>query len=344
MMIDYLLRRLALLAFMLFTLTLFTFSLSYLFPGEVLTNLSGISTTNPAELADLKSRYHLDDNYLNQYLAFLFRIIDGDWGLSFASGSSVYEHILTLAPATLELSLYALFISVIVGLPCGIIAALFHRRWADKLIRSITLVGYSVPIFWLALLLIMVFCLTLGWLPMSGRISLLYEIPANTEFILLDIALAGFPYQGAAFVDALQHLTLPTLVLATYPTTVLIRFTRDSMLTVLDKQYIKTAQAKGLSKSQLITRHALRNALLPVIQQIGLQFSALITLAMITESIFSWPGVGRWVIDSIYQRDFPAIQGGLLAISLFVIFATILADLLHTLLDPISRNQSHGKT
>ncbi len=343
MMLEFALRRVSLLVFMLFTLSVFTFSLGYLFPGDPLTNFSGIETAGFSQTAQLQQQYHMDDGYVTQYFAFLGRIMQGDWGLSFASGDGVFGHVLDLAPATFELAIYALFVSVLAGVPAGVIAALSHGRWGDKLISGFTLVGYSVPIFWLALLLIMVFCLQLGLFPMSGRISLLYEIPAYSNFILLDIMVAGFPYGGLAFADALHHLALPTLVLATYPTTVLIRFTRDSMLNVLDQNYIKTARAKGLSRRQLIFHHALRNALLPVIKQIGLQFSALITLAMITEVIFSWPGIGRWLIDSIYQRDFPAIQGGLLAISVFIIFATIITELLYTLLDPISRNQAHGK-
>ncbi|MEO2266205.1 ABC transporter permease [Pseudoalteromonas sp. YIC-656] len=343
MMLEFAIRRISLLIFMLFTLSVFTFSLGYLFPGDVLTNFSGIDTAGFSQSAQLRDKYHLDQGYVHQYFAFLGRILQGDWGRSFASGGQVFDHVVTLAPATFELAVYALLVSVVVGVPAGILAALSQGRWLDKFISGATLIGYSLPIFWLALVLIMVFCLQLGLFPMSGRISLLYEIPSTTHFILLDIMIAGFPYGGQAFTDALHHLALPTLVLATYPTTVLVRFTRDSMLNVLEQNYIKTARAKGLSRSQLIIHHALRNALLPVIKQIGLQFSALITLAMITEVIFSWPGIGRWLIDSIYQRDFPAIQGGLLAISVFIIFATIFTELLYTLLDPISRNQAHGK-
>ncbi|MFY8273246.1 ABC transporter permease [Pseudoalteromonas sp. SSDWG2] len=343
MMLEFAIRRISLLLFMLFTLSLFTFSLGYLFPGDALTNFSGVDTSGFSQTAQLRETYRMDEGYIVQYLSFLGRILQGDWGLSFASGNSVFSHVQTLAPATFELAIYALMVSVIVGVPAGILAALSYGKWLDKFISGTTLIGYSLPIFWLALVLIMVFCLQWGLFPMSGRISLLYEIPSTTNFLLLDIMIAGFPYGGQAFTDALHHLTLPTFVLATYPTTVLVRFTRDSMLNVLEKNYIKTARAKGLSRRQLIIHHALRNALLPVIKQIGLQFSALITLAMVTEVIFSWPGIGRWLIDSIYQRDFPAIQGGLLAISMFIIFATILTELLYTLLDPISRNQAHGK-
>ena len=343
MILDYILRRLGLFFFMILMLSVFTFSLAYLFPGDPLSNLSGIPSGNFAQHSELEDKYLYNSNYFMQYIAFLGRIFQGDWGLSFASGNSVFSHIIDLLPATLELSVYALIVSVVIGVPTGILGSGYHKRWPDKLINSVTMVGYSMPVFWLALLLIMVFSLKLGWFPMSGRMGLLYEIPASTGFILIDIALAGFPYKGMAFVDALRHLTLPTIVLAMYPTTVLIRFTRESMLKVMDQNFIKTARAKGLNRRQLIMHHALRNALLPVIKQIGLQFSTLITLAMITEVIFSWPGIGRWLIDSIYQRDFPAIQGGLMAVSLFVILASITAELTYTLFDPLSRNQAHGK-
>lgn len=343
MILDYILRRLGLFFFMILMLSVFTFSLAYLFPGDPLSNLSGIPSGNFAQHSELEDKYLYNSNYFMQYIAFLGRIFQGDWGLSFASGNSVFSHIIDLLPTTLELSVYALIVSVVIGVPTGILGSGYHKRWPDKLINSVTMVGYSMPVFWLALLLIMVFSLKLGWFPMSGRMGLLYEIPASTGFILIDIALAGFPYKGMAFVDALRHLTLPTIVLAMYPTTVLVRFTRESMLKVMDQNFIKTARAKGLNRRQLIMHHALRNALLPVIKQIGLQFSTLITLAMITEVIFSWPGIGRWLIDSIYQRDFPAIQGGLMAVSLFVILASITAELTYTLFDPLSRNQAHGK-
>ena len=343
MILDYILRRLGLLLFMLLMLSIFTFSLAYLFPGDPLSNLSGVPSNNFSQNNQLEDKYLYNSNYFTQYIAFLGRVFQGDWGLSFASGDNVFSHILDLLPATLELSVYALIVSIFIGVPAGILGSAYYNRWPDKLINSTTIVGYSMPVFWLALLLIMIFSLKLGWFPMSGRMGLLYEIPPTTGFMLIDIALAGFPYKGMAFTDALHHLTLPTIVLAMYPTTVLVRFTRESMLKIMDQNFIKTARAKGLNRRQLILHHALRNALLPVIKKIGLQFSTLITLAMITEVIFSWPGIGRWLIDSIYQRDFPAIQGGLMAVSLFVILATIVTELLYSLFDPLSRNQAHGK-
>ena len=245
MILDYILRRLGLFFFMILMLSVFTFSLAYLFPGDPLSNLSGIPSGNFAQHSELEDKYLYNSNYFMQYIAFLGRIFQGDWGLSFASGNSVFSHIIDLLPATLELSVYALIVSVVIGVPTGILGSGYHKRWPDKLINSVTMVGYSMPVFWLALLLIMVFSLKLGWFPMSGRMGLLYEIPASTGFILIDIALAGFPYKGMAFVDALRHLTLPTIVLAMYPTTVLVRFTRESMLKVMDQNFIKTARAYG---------------------------------------------------------------------------------------------------
>ncbi|AUJ70575.1 MULTISPECIES: ABC transporter permease [unclassified Pseudoalteromonas] len=343
MFAKYAYRRLSLLCFMLFTLTIFTFALNYLFPGELITNFSGEVNSSYAQTQALVEKYRIEENIFVQYAAFMTRMFEGDWGLSLSSGQPVLSHVKHLFPATLELCLYALTVAVLIGVPSGVIASAYHKKWPDKLINSLSLMGFSIPVFWLALLLIMAFCLGLGLFPMSGRIGLLYEIQPVTHFILIDIYLEDFPYGGAAFWDALHHLALPTIVLAMYPTTVLIRFTRDSMLEVLDQNYIKTARAKGLNRSQLIIHHALRNALLPVIKQIGLQFSTLITLAMITEVIFSWPGIGRWLIESIYQRDFPAIQGGLLAVSFFVIIANMLSDFIHSILDPLARNQAHGK-
>lgn len=343
MLRQYFLRRLTLLFFMMALLSAFTFSLSYFFPGDVAENLSGRANSSFSDADEINQAYKLDKSVLTQYVNFVRLRLDGDWGLSLASGQPVAEHISSLFPATLELSLYALIFAIIVGIPSGIIAANFYKKWPDKLISNLALIGYSTPVFWLALVLIMIVSLQLSMLPMSGRISLLYEIPQNTGFLLYDIAVSTLPYKASAFTDALAHLALPTLVLATYPTSVLTRFTRDAMLEVLEKPYIKSAKAKGLTRQQIIFKHALRNALLPVIKQIGPQFSTLITLAMITEVIFSWPGLGAWLIDSIYQRDYPAISGGLLAVSLFVILANILADIIHILLDPVSRNQTHGK-
>lgn len=335
----YLLRRLFLLAFVFIALSILAFSLGYLFPGDPLQNFTGLRNISAEQMPQLMAEYRMNDGYIQQYLAYLERIINGNWGLSFASQQPLLQEVQPLIPATLELAAYALLTSFFIGIPLGIVAAIKPDGALSKLISAIAVAGYSLPVFWLALLLIMIFSLALGWLPTAGRLGVLYEIPHQTGFMLVDILLSDSPYQREAMLNALQHLLLPTIVLATFPTTVMLRFTRDSMLEVWDQSYIKTARAKGLRRSQVLYRHGLRNALLPVIRQIGLQFSTLITLAMITEVIFSWPGIGRWLIDSIYQRNFPAIQSGLLIISTLVITVNMLTEVLHTLFNPLARKR-----
>jgi cationic peptide transport system permease protein len=338
-MIVYLLRRLFLLAFVFIALSILAFSLGYLFPGEPLQNFSGLRYISAEQLPQLTEQYRLNEGYIQQYLAYLTRILSGDWGLSFSSQQPLLGEMRSLMPATLELAAYALLISFFVGIPVGIVAAIKPDGVLSKLISGIALTGYSIPIFWWALVLIMIFSLWLGWLPTAGRIGVLYEINHVTGFMLLDILLSDSQHQQEAMLNAMRHMLLPTIVLATFPTTVMIRFTRDSMLDVWEQSYIKTARAKGLNRAQVLYRHGLRNALLPVIRQIGLQFSTLITLAMLTEVIFSWPGIGRWLIDSIYQRNYPAIQAGLLVISTLVITANMLTEILHTLFNPLARKR-----
>lgn len=336
-MIIFLLRRLFLLSTVLFGLSVFAFSLGYLFPGEPWQNFSGLRYANVEQREQLIVYYQLDSSYTQQYWAFLQRILQGDWGISFASQQPLLTEIWQVLPATLELTTYALLTSFLLGVPLGILAAMKPDSWLSKSISAGALIGYSLPVFWWALLLLMLFSVTLGWLPSGGRIGVLYEIPNNTGFMLVDILLADVSYQHAALRDAARHLLLPTLVLATYPTTVMIRFVRDAMLEVWEQNYIKTAKAKGLNRIQVLYRHGLRNALLPVIRQVGLLFSTLITLAMITEVIFSWPGIGRWLIDGIYQRNFPAIQSGLMIISTLVITVNMLTEILHTVFNPLAR-------
>lgn len=338
-MTIYLLRRLFLLSTVLLGLSIFAFSLGYLFPGEPLQNFSGLRYLDDTTREQLTLAYRLDSSYLQQYLAFIQRLWHGDWGLSLASQQPLLTEIRQVLPATLELTSYALLVSFFVGIPLGILAAIKPDGVIGKTISAIAITGYSLPIFWWGLLLIMVFAVGLGWFPSGGRLGVLYEIPPQTGFMLIDILLSDVSYRQAALQDALRHLLLPTLALATFPTTVMIRFVRDAMLDVWEQSYIKTAKAKGLSRLQVLYRHGLRNALLPVIRQIGLQFSALITLAMLTEVIFSWPGIGRWLLDSIYQRNFPAIQAGLMIISVLVITVNMLTEILHTFFNPLARKR-----
>lgn len=337
MILRYLARRLFLLGFVFVALTIFVFSLNYLFPGDLVSNLTGLRDISPEAHQQLQQALALDQSLWQQYIAYNRRLLNGEWGLSFASQQPVLDEIVQVLPATLELAAYALCLSLFAGIPLGLLAAVKKDSFLDKLISGIALIGYSMPVFWLALICIMLFSLQLGWLPTSGRLGVLYEVPVDTGFIFIDIFLASDINRSAAATNAMLHLAMPTFILAVYPTNVMIRFVRTSMLDVLEQNYIKTARAKGLSRTQVLYRHGLRNALLPVTRQVGLQFSTLITLAMLTEVIFSWPGIGQWLIDSIYQRNYPAIQAGLLVVSSLVICVNMLTEILHTLFNPLAR-------
>ena len=231
---------------------------------------------------------------------------------------------------------------MLVGIPLGFIAAIRHNKTSDNVILSLAMLGYSIPVFWLGLLAILVFSIGLGWLPSAGQISLLFEIEFVTGIQFFDILLSDSPYKWQAFRDASAHMILPACVIALAPATIFIRLSRAAMIEVLAASYIRAARAKGLSFQQIIFRHAIRNALIQIIRHVGLQFANLVTIAMVTEVIFSWPGIGRWLIDSIYQRDYTAIQSGLLVLSCFIFIVHILTDFIYAALNPLARGNKHG--
>ncbi|KGJ93166.1 ABC transporter permease [Colwellia psychrerythraea] len=341
-MLTFTLRRLSLFIFTMLVLTLLSFSLSFLFPGDTVINHSGQINASTTELAHLNQVYQMDKNIFHQYLAYLSHILNGDFGQSMASQSPISNEIRKLLPATIELSLVALLIAMLVGIPLGFIAAIKHNKTSDNVILSLAMLGYSIPVFWLGLLAILVFSIGLGWLPSAGQISLLFEIEFVTGIQFFDILLSDSPYKWQAFRDASAHMILPACVVALAPATIFIRLSRASMIEVLAASYIRAARAKGLSFQQIIFRHAIRNALIQIIRHVGLQFANLVTIAMVTEVIFSWPGIGRWLIDSIYQRDYTAIQSGLLVLSCFIFIVHILTDFIYAALNPLARGNKHG--
>ncbi|AXR08402.1 ABC transporter permease [Salinimonas sediminis] len=311
-----------------------SFSLAYLFPGDVLTNLTGITAQNDIQRNALIKQFRLDSGYLVQFGYYLNELFAGNWGYSFISGLPLRDEIGLALPATIELASYAMLLAIVIGIPVGCYAGLRSYTPADYGINSASMVGYSFPVFWLALLFILVFSLELNIVPLSGRISLLFDIPDKTGFILLDILLADNIDRSLAFKDALQHLLLPTLAISTITTASMIRLTRRSVIDVLNRPYIAAARSRGLSRWQIFFRHILRNALLPILPLMAIQITTLITNAMIVETLFSWPGIGNWLIQAIYQRDYPALRVGMLAVASMVITLTILIDLFNRLIDP----------
>jgi dipeptide transport system permease protein len=250
----------------------------------------------------------------------------------------VLSEFLTLFPATLELAFCAMLFAVVIGLPAGILAATKRGSAVDHVVMGVSLTGYSMPIFWWGLLLILTFSVDLGWTPVNGRLSADYYFDPVTGFMTIDSLLSEDDPTGA-FLSSLSHLILPTIVLGTIPLAVIARMTRSSMLEVLGEDYIRTARAKGLSAFRVINIHALRNALIPVVTVIGLQVGTLMGGAILTENVFSWPGVGHWLVQSIYRRDYPALQGGILLIATIVIIVNLLVDLAYGLLNPRIRHK-----
>ena len=341
-MLTFTLRRISLFIFTMLVLTLLSFSLSFLFPGDTVINHSGQINATASELVQLNKAYQMDMSIVDQYGAYLTHILNGDFGQSMASQSPIRNEIIELLPATIELSLVALLLAMVVGIPLGFIAAIKHNKTSDNVILSLAMLGYSIPVFWLGLLAILVFSIGLGWLPSAGQISLLFEIKFVTGIQFIDILLSDSPYKWQAFSNASAHIILPACVIALAPATIFIRLSRAAMIEVLAASYIRAARAKGLSFQQIIFRHAIRNALLKIIRHVGLQFDNLVTIAMVTEVIFSWPGIGRWLIESIYQRDYTAIQSGLLVLSCFIFIIHILTDFIYAALNPLARGNQHG--
>ena len=334
-MFFYLLRRLGLLIPTFFGVTIAAFSFIRLLPGDPVLLMAGERGLTPERHAALMRQFGFDRPLWQQFLDYVGGILQGDLGNSLVTKNPVLQEFFALFPATLELSLAAIVFASVLGVTAGVIAAVRRGSWFDQTVMGTALVGYSMPIFWWGLLLIILFSGILGWTPVSGRMSLMYFFPQVTGFMLIDSLLSG---QDGAFMSALSHLILPTIVLGTIPLAVVARQTRSAMLEVLGEDYVRTARAKGLAPARIIGIHALRNALVPVITTIGLQVGVLLGGAILTETIFSWPGIGKWMVDSIFRRDYPAVQGGLLLIAAIVMTVNLLVDLLYGLVNPKIRH------
>ncbi|TCP43307.1 ABC transporter permease subunit [Rhodovulum marinum] len=330
-MIRYLLARLLTFLPTFLGVTLISFAFIRVLPGDPIIVMAGERGLTEERYAELVRQFGFDQPLPVQFWNYLTGVLQGDLGTSYVTKRPVWDEFFSLFPATLELSICAMIFAVGIGLPAGVIAAVNRGKLFDRALMSTALVGYSMPIFWWALLMIIVFSGNLGWTPVSGRIDLLYFFDSVTGFMLIDSALSG---QNGAFTSAVRHLILPTIVLGTIPLAVIARQTRSAMLEVLSEDYIRTARAKGLSPLRINGMHALRNAMIPVITVIGLSVGTLLAGAILTETIFSWPGIGKWMVDSIYRRDYPVVQGGLLLIASMVMIVNLTVDILYGLINP----------
>ena len=334
-MILFILRRIALLIPTILGITIVAFGFVRVLPGDPVLLMAGERGLTDERYNMLLKQFGYDRPIWQQYFDYLGGILSGDFGHSLVTKKPVLTEFFALFPATVELALCAIIFAIAVGIPAGIVAATRRGSFLDQTIMGTALVGYSMPIFWWGLLLIIVFSGWLGWTPVSGRISLLYFFEPVTGFMLIDSLLSG---QKGAFISAASHLILPSIVLATIPLAVIARQTRSAMLEVLGEDYVRTAKAKGLSPRRVVGVHALRNAMIPVITVIGLMVGTLLAGAILTETIFSWPGIGKWMVDSITRRDYPVVQSGLLLIAAVVMIVNLLVDMTYGLINPRIRH------
>src|SRR5215216_3684760 len=299
-------------------------------PGDPAQILLG-QTATEEKVQELRAQMGLDKPVLVQYAVFLKDALTGDLGESIVTGRPVTVELLVRFPATLELTSFAMFIAILVGVPVGVISAVKQYSILDKFTSVLALAGISMPIFWLAMVLVVIFTVNLGLLPFPGRLSSGVSIQAYTGLVLVDSLLTG---NFVGFWDGLKHLILPALALGTIPMAVITRMTRSSMLEVMGEDYVRTARAKGVVPWRVIFKHALRNAMLPTITVIGLQVGLLMGGAIITETIFSWPGIGLYAYQSISSRDYASIQGVVLYGALTFVLINLIVDILYAVLDP----------
>ena len=335
-MFSFILKRLATLIPTLAGITLVAFGLIRLIPGDPIEVMMGERRLDPEVHAAMVKSMGLDQPLATQYFHYLGNLLHGDLGQSLVSREPVAKEFAALFPATVELALTALLLAVTLGLLLGMLAGLKRGSLFDQGVMGMATVGYSMPVFWWGLILIMFFSVNLGWTPVSGRISIEYDVARVSGFLLVDSWLSG---EEGAFSSALAHLLLPAVVLGTSSLAVVARMTRSSMLEVLREDYVRTARAKGLSPVRVVVVHALRNALIPVLTVVGMQTGSLLAGAVLTETIFSWPGIGKWLIDSIARRDYPVVQAGILISALTFIAVNLFVDILYGVVNPRIRAQ-----
>lgn len=334
-MFQFILKRVLMVIPTFLAITLFTFTLVHLIPGDPIEIQMGERGLSPEVHAHMMQQLGLDRPLSEQYFNYIGNVLHGDFGKSFRNNEPVIKEFFTLFPATVELAVFALGWSLIAGVVLGVIAAVKKESKISHLITSFSLAGYSMPIFWWGLILILYVSPIFG-LPKDGRIPTEFWFDTPTGFMLIDAWNSGEP---GAFMAAIKSLILPSIVLGTIPLAIITRMTRSSMLEVLGEEYIRTARAKGLSTTRVVVVHALRNALIPVITVAGLIVGQLLSGAVLTENIFSWPGIGKWIIEAINARDYPVLQGSVLIIATVIILVNLTVDLIYGVVNPRIHHQ-----
>src|ERR687897_874477 len=329
-MLRFVVRRLLLLVPILIGLSILVFLWIRALPGSPATALLGERAT-AEQIEAINEQYGLNDPIWEQYWAYLKQLASFDFGDSIATRRPVFDEFLERFPATIELAIAAMFFSILVGIPLGFLAAKRYGGLLDQFSLVASLLGISIPIFVLAIILKYIFAVKLGLLPTVGRLSVLINIDHPTNFYTLDSLLAG---DLAAFWDTIKHLILPAVALGSIPLAIVARITRAAVLDVQNEDYVRTARAKGVAPRTVDTRHILRNAMLPIATIIGLQTGLLLSGAVLTETVFAYPGIGTWLVDAIKARNYPVLQGGILFIALVFVLVNLIVDISYALLNP----------
>lgn len=330
---PYVLARIALLIPMLWVLLTLVFMILHVLPGDPCVAMLGGRNVTAEALAECRRTLGLDRPVVVQYVEYLGAILRGDFGTSLRTGLPVLHELALRFPATLELAAAGMAVAVLLGMGSGIVAAQRVGSWVDHALRALHVVSFALPVFWVGLVLLSAFAVALRWLPVGGRLDPVSGAAFRplTGFVLLDALLRG---DLPVFTSALQHLVLPALTLGFVLSGFVGRMTRSSLLEVLRREYVTTARSKGLPERAVLFRHALRNALVPIVTVIGLQFALLVGGAILTETVFSWPGIARYLVEGIENRDFPAIQGTVVFVALLISATSLVVDVLYAWLDP----------
>jgi peptide/nickel transport system permease protein len=329
-MLRFVVRRLLLLIPILIGLSILVFFWIRALPGSPATALLGERAT-AEQIAAINEQYGLNDPIWEQYWRYVKNLLEFDFGQSVTTRRPVFDEFLERFPATIELAVAAMFFSILVGIPLGFMAAKRYGGLFDHFSLFASLLGISIPIFVLAIILKYIFAVRLGWLPTVGRISVLIDLEHPTNFYVLDAIIAG---DWEALWDVIQHLILPAIALGSIPLAIITRITRASVLDVQNEDYVRTARAKGVAPRTVDGRHILRNAMLPIATIIGLQTGLLLSGAVLTETVFAWPGIGTWLVEAIETRNFPVLQGGILFIAFVFVIVNLLVDLSYGFLNP----------
>ncbi|MBN2616730.1 MAG: ABC transporter permease [Spirochaetales bacterium] len=337
-MLKYILNRLLLLIPTLVGVVTLVFFMIALAPGDPARVMLG-ERASKEKIEKLRADLGLDKPLIQQYTLYMKRVVKLDFGKSIKSGQNVMNEIKDRFPATIELAICAMIFATLIGVFIGVISATKKNSWIDFSAMIGALFGVSMPVFWLALVMIMLFSVGLDLFPTGGRMNIRFYFTPETNFYLIDTFKYLFKGKPEYFFSALHHLILPSIALGTIPLAIIARTTRSSMLEVLKQDYIKTVRSAGIKESSVIYRYALRNALLPVITVIGLQFGLLLSGAILTETIFAWPGIGKWLYQAIEARDYPAVQGGIIVISTSFVLINLVVDILYSVINPKIRLQ-----